>query len=91
MILDARRGDTGYTVYDAKRCLFVSNDCLWVDSDTAQWGRMDRQASRSLCEPETEIMQEDRITIYLDHKLVVFNEVEDGELNIVEQSVYGAA
>lgn len=36
MILDARKGDSSYSVYDAKRCKAVK-DAVWVDDETAQW------------------------------------------------------
>ena len=37
MRLDARKGDTGWNVFDVPRCAEVKC-CVWVDSDTATYG-----------------------------------------------------
>lgn len=78
MRLDASDGHRGWSTYDAKRCCRVTG-VVWVDDTTAQWG--------GYVEPHVimdgrlvmEFHQEDRITIYVDRKLVVFNEVDDEE------------
>lgn len=36
MRLDARKGDTGWNVFDVPRCAEVKC-CVWVDSDTATY------------------------------------------------------
>lgn len=76
MILDARKGDTGYQCYDAKTCRMVKQ-AVWVNDETAQWGRYVFPPIGG--ELMTESVQEDRITIYASQRLVVFNEVEDTE------------
>jgi hypothetical protein len=68
MRLDARLGDTGWKVFDSKRCCEVGY-VEWCDDVTAQWG-----SAITGC-----AYQEDRITIHRDKMLVVFNEVPDQE------------
>lgn len=81
MMLDARLGHTHYDVYDAKRCRRVK-DVVWVSTETARWGEYDRSPAGMAHAYGTGFLkliehQEDRITIYLDRRLVVFNEVDD--------------
>lgn len=76
MRLDARQGDTHYSIYDAKRCLEPER-VIWVDTDTAQWGQLDVEASRTTRSTVTDPVQEDSITVYQDIRLIVFNEVKD--------------
>lgn len=78
MRLDARNGDTQFRLYDAKRCL-VPERVVWIDTDTAQWGQSDIEASRLSQNHETITIQEDSITVYLDKRLIIFNEVEDDQ------------
>lgn len=80
MRLDARVGHTGFTIYDAKRCGAVPN-VRWVDSDSANWGEIDvsdsGRAFAILYGDLPEIVhQEERISIYLERKLIIFNEVD---------------
>lgn len=76
MILDGRKGDRPYQCYDAKTCRMVKQ-VVWVNDETAQWGRyVSHPVGGELL---TEAVQEDRITIYVARKLVVFNEVDDSE------------
>ena len=77
VILDARKGDVHYHCYDAKTCRIVKR-VVWVNDETAQWGRYlpPRLGAHEL---DLETVQEDRITIYPDRRLVVFNEVDDSE------------
>ncbi len=77
VILDARKGDIHYHCYDAKTCRMVKV-VVWVDDETAQWGRY-LPPKPGAYELDLETVQEDRITIYLDRRLVVFNEVDDSE------------
>lgn len=79
--LDARKGDTRFRLYDAKRCL-VPQGVVWVDTETAQWGQTDYEASRLSHSHETVTIQEESITVYLDKQLIVFNEVEDDSPSI---------
>lgn len=81
MRLDARKGDTQFRLYDAKRCI-VPQQVVWVDTETAQWGQTDYEASRLNHAHETVTIQEDSITVYVDLKLIVFNEVEDDQSNL---------
>jgi hypothetical protein len=74
MKLDARKGDSGWPCYDAKRCCMVER-VLWVDDETAQWGELTlSQAPPFLIDI---VHKEERITIYPSRRLVIFNEVDD--------------
>lgn len=76
MRLDARKGDHGYTIWDAKRCREIKRFVMWVDDETAQWGQVFGFVDGV---PVETTVQEDRITIYLSRKLIIFNEVDLGE------------
>ena len=85
MILDARNGhgDAWY-LYDIKRCRKV--ECaVWVNDETAQWGRY--TGCTIAWEWEIETRQEDRISIYPSRRLVLFNEVDDASDTTTEQRV----
>lgn len=76
MILDARQGHVDYFVFDVKR--MIEPRCvLWVNDETAQWGQIVEPTTVFNGELNTVRNQEDRITIYLDRKLILFNEVDD--------------
>lgn len=77
MRLDSRNGDKA-RCYDAKRCCEVV-DVVAVDDQTAQWIGVvsPRQLAADGSGYITEVHQEDRITIYRDKGLVIFNEVDD--------------
>lgn len=83
MILDARKGDINYHCYDAKACRMVK-DVVWVDDETAQWGRYLGLVIAGQFSIGT--VQEERITIHKEHRLVIFNEVDDSE-NTEEQEI----
>lgn len=78
MILDARidGGAWRYRVYNAKTCTVVTN-AVWVDDESAQWGRYVQPFTDIGGRLAVESVQEERIAIYPDRLLVVFNEVED--------------
>lgn len=78
MRLEAGPSVTGWSVYDAKLCCNVLG-VVWVDDATAQWGGYAVPHIIVDGRLAMEFHQEDRITIYVDRKLVVFNEVEDSE------------
>ena len=85
MILDARNGhgDAWY-LYDIKRCRKV--ECaVWVNDETAQWGRY--TGCTIAWEWEIETRQEDRISIYPSRRLVLFNEVDDASDTTTERRV----
>ena len=74
MRLDAREGHTNYFVYDTKSCREV-REAVWVDDTLAQWGRyLPYNGVTGLL---TEAVQEDRVTIYMEKHLVIFNEVDE--------------
>lgn len=74
MRLDARNGDVGYRVYDLRTMREVAQ-VVWCDSDTAQWGSFCFDYSTR--QPLTITRQEKRIDIFTDIKLVLFNKVDD--------------
>jgi hypothetical protein len=81
MRLDSRSGDRDYVCYDAKQCCVVKG-VVWVDSETARWARYDMSAAGIARAHATGHLtqieqQEQRISIYIDRRLVVFNEVDD--------------
>lgn len=51
---------------------------VWVNDETAQWGRY-LPPKPGAYELELKTVQEDRISIYLDRRLVVFNEADESE------------
>lgn len=72
MRLDARAGDMGWFVFDVKRLRAVP-EAVWVDDQSARWGAYAFPSlSISLVE-----LQEERIRIYPEKRLVMFNEVDD--------------
>jgi hypothetical protein len=73
MRLDARKGDTGWPCYDAKRCCMVEG-VLWVDDATARWCQLVRVPGPPFIAEVDH--QEDRITIYPTRRIVIFNEIE---------------
>jgi hypothetical protein len=70
MRLDARKGDTGWQVYDAKRCRKLEF-VVWLDNSDATWGEFDDNVPGRVI-----VRQEDRITIYQSRRLVIFNEID---------------
>ena len=76
MRLDARKGDTGWFVYDAEACRKIEY-AVWFDDETAQYGVYDGLFFALVGEPTT--IQAKRIVIYPDRKLVIVNPVEDDE------------
>jgi hypothetical protein len=78
MILDARQGHVDFFVFDVKRML-VPRCVVWVNDETAQWGQIVEPMTVFNDELNTVRRQEDRITIYLERKLILFNEVDDQE------------
>ena len=85
MRLDARKGDTGYDIWDVARCCRVER-VLWVDTDSATWAGY-RRADEGRPESHETVMrwiagdapihQERRITVYPLRKLILFNELDD--------------
>lgn len=76
MRLDARRGHRNWFVWDVKRCRPVKY-CVWCDDETAQWGGFVQPFVPDLGGALLlETHQEDRITIYPERRLVLFNEVD---------------
>jgi len=87
MILHALNGDVGWSVYDSKRCCEVVG-VQWVNSDTAQWGQIRMITMFGLVvDVDTVPIQEERITIYPDRMLVIFNEVADNTDQTVEKEI----
>ena len=79
MRLDARKGHYPWNCWDAKRCC-APEHVVWVDDETAQWGqyiKQDREFIRVNGRVRIDVHQEDKITIYPDRRLVVFNEIPD--------------
>lgn len=90
MIIDARKpGNYCWTVYDAKRCQSVKN-VVWVNDETAQWAGYIKPYVVVGHDLLLTIQQEDRITIYPEKRLVIFNEIETEE-PATEVGVIGAA
>lgn len=84
MRLDARKGDTGWNLWDVERCI-VPKGVVWVDDETAQWGAHDKDSEGAFSylvlygEWSLITHQEKRIAIYPDRKLILFNPVADNE------------
>lgn len=72
MKLDARKGDTGWYVFDCARCCPVES-VVWCDEETARWGHVPPPGSDGCA---LTVHQEHRIRIYPERRLVLFNEVE---------------
>lgn len=68
MRLDARKGDVGWYVFDCARCRPVES-VVWCDDETARWGYL-------LLRNAILVRQEQRISIYPQRRLVLFNEIE---------------
>jgi hypothetical protein len=80
MRLDARTGDTGWYVFDCAKCRPVE-EVVWCDEETARWGQVLRDVpfvSHGTRLPFDALLvrQEQRIRIYPERRLVLFNEVE---------------
>lgn len=76
MILDARKGDVDYFVYDVKRMVRPQN-VLWVNDQTAQWAQTITPYVFLQGQLASTVHQEEKITIHLAKKIVLFNEVDD--------------
>lgn len=76
MRIDSRDGATGYRIYDAKRCCNVEH-VIWVDTRTAKWGEIDHKETRLNRRLVVRTVQEERITVYPQSKLIIFNEIAD--------------
>lgn len=75
MRLDARSGQCGqHLVWDVRKCREVKN-VVWVDDESAQWGEYTGAITNFELNITTH--QEDRITIYRERRLVLFNEIDD--------------
>ena len=80
--LDARKGDHGWTVFDVARCARVEA-VIWVRPGPLLWSgwrtqlemRLFRIEHGTLSEPP--IHRENKITVYPERRLVLFNEVDD--------------
>lgn len=82
MILDARKGDVGYTVIDV-RTGTSPQFVVWVNSDTAEWAQYNAEGMRKALlglidmPPALTLRKERRIDIFPEKKLVLFNMVDD--------------
>lgn len=86
MRLDARLGDRHWYVWDVKRCRHV-RECVWCDEESAQWGGFRQPYQADLHgELALDVHQEERIRIYPDRKLVLFNEVDDPAQDELQQA-----
>ena len=88
MRIDAR--DAGFyktfgpcwNAWDCERCVDVKQ-VVWADEESAQWGRYARDSTGKHLRTESgdalvcETIQERRIDIYPEQRLVLFNQIED--------------
>lgn len=80
MRLDARNGDSGWQCFDVQRCALVP-EVVWVDSDTATWGSLDKTPGGVLAMFITGRLPtithfEKRIQIVPDRRMVLFNPID---------------
>lgn len=77
MRLDARDGDTGWTVWHVEECRSVP-DVLWVDDETARFCTIIIAFPHFL----EQIHQAKKILIYTSRKLVLINPIADEETEV---------
>jgi hypothetical protein len=90
--LDARKGDTYWTVYHAEECR-VLKDVVWVDDETHQWGTYGQISATdtflSLIDGRlpTITHQARKIEICTGPRVVIINPIEDATPDSVVAAV----
>lgn len=87
--LDARKGDTGWQVWDCRRAREVPY-CVWVDDTLAQYGSwLDELDHRRglLSGQEPSVTQCDRIAIVTTSRLVLIDPIDDEEKDLIEVAI----
>lgn len=79
MMLDARKGDHSWYIYDAERCAPVPH-VLWVDDATNHYFQLFVPHRFAIDgELDGQRLTARKIQIYPDRKLIIINPVEDHE------------
>lgn len=89
MRLDARKGDTGWNVFDCRRCCEVTY-CVWVDDAAAEygaWKSADEHRTGLLRGGEPPVFKADRIAIITTSRLVLIDPIDDEEKDLIEVAI----
>jgi hypothetical protein len=89
MRLDARKGDTGWFVWDCRRAREVPY-CVWVDDAAAQYGHWeneDHHRAAVLAGWPPSVAQVERIAIITTSRLVLIDPVDEEEKDLIEVAI----